>query len=92
MRSRFAAIVLFSIGVFIVVTLFVSVGVLRWAGDAGRMEAAEMEQLALRGKLRRAEERSEGLREELERETSRAEPAGRRGQAGPAWRRWLGGR
>jgi len=36
MRSRFAATVLFSIGVFIAVTLFVSVGVLWWAGDATR--------------------------------------------------------
>jgi hypothetical protein len=58
----------------------------------GRLEAAEMEQLALKEELRRAEERSEGLREELERERARAEPAGQRGQAGPAWRRWLGGR
>ena len=36
MRSRFAATVLFSIGVFIVVTLFVSLGVLWWSGDATR--------------------------------------------------------
>jgi hypothetical protein len=36
MRSRFAATVLLSIGVFIVVTLFVSVGVLWWTGDATR--------------------------------------------------------
>ncbi len=58
----------------------------------GRLEAAEMEQLALKEELRRAEERSEGLREELEREKVRAEPTEQRGQAGPAWRRWLGGR
>ena len=36
MRSRFAATVLLSIGVFIVVSLFVSVGVLWWSGDATR--------------------------------------------------------
>ena len=36
MRSRFAATVLLSIGVFIVVTLFVSLGVLWWTGDATR--------------------------------------------------------
>ena len=36
MRSRFAASVLLSIGVFIVVTLFVSLGVLLWTGDATR--------------------------------------------------------
>ena len=36
MRSRLAATVLLSIGVFIVVTLFVSVGVLWWSGDATR--------------------------------------------------------
>ena len=36
MRSRFAATVLLSIGVFIVVSLFVSVGVLWWTGDATR--------------------------------------------------------
>jgi Na+/proline symporter len=36
MRSRLAAIVLLSIGVFIVVTLFVSLGVLWWSGDATR--------------------------------------------------------
>ena len=36
MRSRFAATVLLSIGVFIVVTLFVSLGVLWWSGDATR--------------------------------------------------------
>ena len=58
----------------------------------GRLEAAEMEQLALKEELRRAEERSEGLRVELERERARAGPGGQRGQAGPAWRRWLGGR
>jgi len=34
MRSRFSATALFSIGVFIVVTLFVSVGVLWWTRDA----------------------------------------------------------
>jgi hypothetical protein len=36
MRSRFAATLLFSIGVFCVVTLFVSLGVLWWTGDATR--------------------------------------------------------
>ena len=36
MRSRFAATVLLSIGVFIVVSLFVSVGLLWWTGDATR--------------------------------------------------------
>ena len=36
MRSRLAATVLLSIGVFIVVTLFVSLGVLWWGGDATR--------------------------------------------------------
>ena len=36
MRSRFAATVLLSIGVFIVVSLFVSVGVLWWTGDGTR--------------------------------------------------------
>ena len=36
MRSRLAASVLLSIGVFIVVTLFVSLGVLWWSGDATR--------------------------------------------------------
>jgi Na+/proline symporter len=36
MRSRLAATVLLSIGVFIVVSLFVSVGVLWWTGDATR--------------------------------------------------------
>ena len=36
MRSRFAATVLLSIGVFIVVTLFVSLIVLWWTGDATR--------------------------------------------------------
>ena len=36
MRSRFAATVLLSIGVFIVVSLFVSLGVLWWSGDATR--------------------------------------------------------
>jgi Na+/proline symporter len=36
MRSRLAATVLLSIGVFIVVTLFVSVGVLWWSGNATR--------------------------------------------------------
>ena len=36
MRSRLAATVLLSIGVFIVVTLFVSLGVLWWSGDATR--------------------------------------------------------
>jgi hypothetical protein len=36
MRSRLAATVLLSIGVFIVVTLFVSLGVLWLSGDATR--------------------------------------------------------
>ena len=36
MRSRFAATVLLSIGVFIVVTLFVSLGVLWWTGEGAR--------------------------------------------------------
>jgi hypothetical protein len=36
MRSRFAATVLFSIGVSIVVTPFVSVGLLWWTGDVTR--------------------------------------------------------
>ena len=36
MRSRLAATVLLSIGVFIVVTLLVSLGVLWWSGDATR--------------------------------------------------------
>ncbi len=57
----------------------------------GRLEAAEMEQLALKEELRRAEERSEGLRADLERERARAGPGGQRGQGRPAWRRWLGG-
>ncbi len=54
----------------------------------GRLEAAEMEQLALKEELGRAEERSEGLRTELEAERKKA---GHRDQRGPAWRRWLGG-
>ena len=58
----------------------------------GRLEAAEMEQLGLKEELRRAEERSEGLRAELERERARSGPGGQREEAGPAWRRWLGGR
>jgi len=36
MRTRLAATVLLSIGVFIAVTLFVSLGVLWWSGDATR--------------------------------------------------------
>ncbi|HKP88635.1 MAG TPA: hypothetical protein VJT75_01555 [Thermoleophilaceae bacterium] len=36
MVSKFAATVLLSIGVFIVVTLFVSLGVLWWSGEATR--------------------------------------------------------
>jgi hypothetical protein len=36
MRSKLAATVLLSIGVFIVVTLFVSLGVLWWTGDGTR--------------------------------------------------------
>lgn len=54
----------------------------------GRLEAAEVEQLALKEALRLAEERSEGLRAELEQERTRAEP---REQRGSTWRRWLGG-
>lgn len=54
----------------------------------GRLEAAEVEQLALREALRLAEERSERLRAKLEEERTRAEP---REQREPAWRRWLGG-
>jgi hypothetical protein len=57
----------------------------------GRLEAAEMEQLALKEELRRAEERSEGLRADLERERARAGPGGQREEGRPAWRRWLGG-
>ena len=56
----------------------------------GRLEAAEIEQLALKEELRRAEERSEGLRADLERERARAGPAEQREEGG-AWRRWLGG-
>ena len=59
----------------------------------GRLEAAEMEQLALKEELRRAEERSEGLRTELEAERARSAGTGQQpGRRGPAWRRWLGGR
>lgn len=59
----------------------------------GRLEAAEMEQLALKEELRRAEERSEGSRAELEAERARSAGTGeQRGQRGPAWKRWLGGR
>ena len=36
MISKFAATVLLSIGVFIVVTLFVSLGVLWWTGEGAR--------------------------------------------------------
>ena len=36
MRSRLAATVLLSIGVFIVVTLFVSLGLLWWTGEGTR--------------------------------------------------------
>ncbi len=54
----------------------------------GRLEAAEVEQLALKEKLRRAEERSERLRAELEAEKSRT---GSQEQRVPSWRRWLGG-
>ena len=53
----------------------------------GRLEAAEVEQLALREALRLAEERSERLRARLEEERSRT---GARERRGPAWRRWLG--
>ena len=38
----------------------------------GRLEAAEIEQLALKEEPRRAGERSEGLREELKRERERS--------------------
>ena len=58
----------------------------------GRLEAAEMEQLALKEKLRRAEERSEGLRVDLEKERARAGPGEQGGRRGPAWRRWMGDR
>ncbi len=58
----------------------------------GRLEAAEMEQLVLKEELRRAEERSEGLRAELEGERASAGPDEQRGQGRPAWRRWLDGR
>ena len=59
----------------------------------GRLEAAEMEQLGLREELLRAEERSEGLRMELEAERARSAGTGEQpGQLGLAWRRWLGGR
>jgi hypothetical protein len=51
-----------------------------------------MEQLALKEELRRSEERSEGLRADLERERSRSGPGGQREEGRPAWRRWLGGR
>jgi hypothetical protein len=52
-----------------------------------------MEQLGLKEELRRAEERSEGLRTELEAERARSAGTGEQpGQRGPAWRRWLGGR
>ncbi len=54
----------------------------------GRLEAAEVEQLALKEALRLAEERSEQLRARLEEERTRAEP---REQRGPTWRSWLGG-
>ena len=54
----------------------------------GRLEAAEVEQLALREALRLEEERSERLRAELEAERTRAEPPEQRG---PAWRKWLSG-
>jgi len=51
-----------------------------------------MEQLVLKEELRRAEERSEGLRAELEGERASAGPDEQRGQGRPAWRRWLDGR
>ena len=57
----------------------------------GRLEAAEMEQLAVKEELRRAEERSEGLRAEPERERARAGPGEQREEGRAAWRRWLGG-
>ena len=54
----------------------------------GRLEAAEMEQLALKEELRRTEERSEGLWVELEGERTRSAGIGEQsGQRGPAWRR-----
>lgn len=55
----------------------------------GRLEAAEVEQLALKEELRQSEERSERLGAELEVQRGRAEPSE---QQEPAWRRWLGGR
>ncbi len=54
----------------------------------GRLEAAEMEQIALKEELRRAEERSEALQTELKGERARAET---RQARAPARRRWLGG-
>ena len=54
----------------------------------GRLEAAEVEQLALRENLRMAEERAERLRAKLDEARARAEPPD---QPGPSWRRWLGG-
>ena len=41
MRSKLAATMLLSIGVFIVVTLFVSLGVLWWSGDATEASGRE---------------------------------------------------
>jgi hypothetical protein len=59
----------------------------------GRLEAAEIEQLGLKEELWRVEERSEGLRADLEAERARSVGTGEQpGQRGPAWRRWLGGR
>lgn len=55
----------------------------------GRLEAAEVEQVAQREALRQAEELSERLRTKLEEERAKAVP--RDQQRGPAWRRWLGG-
>ena len=57
-------------------------------GLEGRLEAAEVEQLALREALRLEEERSERLQAELEKERTRTGPQEQRGSA---WRRWLGG-
>ena len=60
-------------------------------GLEGRLEAAEVEQLALREELRLAGERSERLRAELEAERARTGPQEHQEQRGPSWRRWLGG-
>ena len=54
----------------------------------GRLEATEVEQLAQREALWRAEERVERLRTKLEEERARTEP---QEQRGAAWWRWVGG-